>query len=92
MKRYISANDINKFTYCPYQWYYEQVYGTAALREIRREALKESGLSDGTESLMSKGLRFHEQAIPRRTNLAKIIIVILAVASAAVYLYLRFFS
>ena len=30
-----SANEINKFTYCPYQWYYEKIYGR---KEIRRLA------------------------------------------------------
>ena len=25
----ISAHEINKYDYCPYQWYYERLYGRA---------------------------------------------------------------
>lgn len=34
----ISASEINKFTYCPYQWYYERKYGTKYIRQKFRKA------------------------------------------------------
>ena len=27
----ISAGEINKFVYCPYQWYYQRLYGNKNL-------------------------------------------------------------
>ena len=30
----ISASEINKFVYCPYQWYYERFYGQKKILEI----------------------------------------------------------
>ena len=28
----ISANEINRFVYCPYQWYYRRYYGQKDLK------------------------------------------------------------
>ena len=38
----ISAHEINKYDYCPYQWYYERLYGRAELRRLytQRNALR----------------------------------------------------
>ena len=33
----ISAHEINKYDYCPYQWYYERLYGRAELRRLYAE-------------------------------------------------------
>ena len=33
----ISAHEINKYDYCPYQWYYERLYGRAELRRLLTE-------------------------------------------------------
>ena len=30
----ISANELNRFMYCPDQWYYKRVYGAKALTEM----------------------------------------------------------
>lgn len=36
-KSTITPNEINKFTYCPYQWYYERYYGRPLLRQLVKE-------------------------------------------------------
>ena len=33
----ISANEINRFVYCPYQWYYKKVYGAGNLQKMYKE-------------------------------------------------------
>ena len=33
----ISATELSKFEYCPYQWYYERVYGRNELRKLAKE-------------------------------------------------------
>lgn len=40
-KETLSAHELNKYTYCPYQWYYEKKYGRAELRRMRKEYLEE---------------------------------------------------
>lgn len=54
----ISAHEINKFTYCPYQWYYGRVYGQRALKE-KYQAISRKR-EDG-ESAFIKGIAFHKK-------------------------------
>ncbi|MHC1747704.1 MAG: hypothetical protein AB9856_04840 [Cellulosilyticaceae bacterium] len=52
----ISANEINRFLYCPYQWYYKRTYGNKALQE----QYKALNISDSNhESYYTKGLKHH---------------------------------
>ena len=53
----ISANEINRFVYCPYAWYYGRYYGQKVLKEKYR-ALKDKNST--LESHFKKGLRFHK--------------------------------
>lgn len=73
----LSAHEINKYTYCPYQWYYGRIYGQKALKE------KYKALTHGTsqhESHFKKGLHFHRQYYRRyKWQRALQIILILAV-------------
>ena len=54
----ISANEINRFVYCPYAWYYQRYYGQKVLKEKYR-ALKNK--NSQIESNFKKGLRFHKK-------------------------------
>ncbi len=56
----ITANEINKYTYCPYQFYYERVYGQKYIRAVRSEMLEELGYTDKTKSNLKKGLDYHK--------------------------------
>lgn len=55
----ISASEINKFSYCPYQFYYGRKYGQKYIKEIRDEYLKEIGYTDKSKSNFVKGNEFH---------------------------------
>ena len=55
-KSTISANEINRFVYCNYQWYYGKIYGSARLRELVNERNKKLDLKD-MKSLISLNLR-----------------------------------
>jgi len=52
----ISANEINRFLYCPYQWYYTRYYGSKALNESYKALDIQTS---GHESNFVKGQRFH---------------------------------
>lgn len=53
----ISANEVNRYVYCPYQWYYGRIYGQKMLKE-KYQALDRK--TSGHEANFKKGLRFHE--------------------------------
>ena len=55
----ISAHEINKFTYCPHQWYYERMHGAKALRALHKARNERLGLEDATAANLARGLRFH---------------------------------
>lgn len=77
----ISASEVNRYTYCPYQWYYERVYGRKELRKLAAERNRELGLSDTRMSHLKKGLEYHkkEYQIYRINRFIKKVIVILSV-------------
>lgn len=75
----ISANEINRFVYCPYQWYYSRYYGQTVLKE-KYKALKDK--NSKVESQFKKGLRFHQKyyITYRLQKILRKIRVILAIA------------
>ena len=62
----ISAHEVNKFTYCPHQWYYERVYGAKALRKAYRERNEWLGLEDAAGANLSRGLAYHARFSARK--------------------------
>ena len=54
----ISANEINRFAYCPYQWYYGRVYGQKVLKEKYLALQNKEAPYIGK---FKKGLNFHEK-------------------------------
>ena len=58
-KETVSANEINKFAYCPYQWYYERLYGRKKLRELELERNERLGLEDRRMSNLIDGFNYH---------------------------------
>lgn len=54
----ISASEINRFIYCPYQWYYNRIYGQKTLSEKKANVTVKKVLPK--ESNFKRGLRFHE--------------------------------
>ncbi len=73
----ISANEINKYCFCPYQWYYERLYGAKHLRNLQNERNKELGLKNKTNSNFDKGLKFHNNYRLKRIVIFSLKLVIL---------------
>lgn len=53
----ISANEVNRFAYCPYQWYYGRIYGQKTLKEKYQALDYRMGNQEGN---FKKGLYFHK--------------------------------
>ena len=55
----LSPNEISKFIYCPYQWYYERVYGRKELERLARERNERLGFVDRRLSNFNRGYEYH---------------------------------
>ncbi len=53
----ISANEINRYVYCPYQWYYGKYYGQTKLKEQYKALNTNNGQS---EHNFARGINFHK--------------------------------
>jgi len=57
-KEYISAGEVNKYCYCPKQWYYTRVFGEKELRARYKELYPER---TGQNQSFARGRDFHEK-------------------------------
>ena len=56
----ISANEINRYVYCNYQWYYRRVYGDPQLTKLRKERNQALGIKkDSRTHAFVRGNKFH---------------------------------
>lgn len=65
----ISASEVNRYTYCPYQWYFERYYGRSKLFQMSKTkkaepTLKKSKTTEKTadkkrESHLARGRAYH---------------------------------
>lgn len=84
-RKTVSANEINKFSYCPYQWYYERLYGRKKLRELEKERNERLGLPDARMSNLVDGFNYHDgvrfftSIAPAIIKIAIPVIIVLAV-------------
>lgn len=62
---YISASDVNRFCYCPWQWYYERVHGRTHIARLARERNLALGYDDPSKGAFAKGRDFHENYLRR---------------------------
>lgn len=87
--RRISANDINKFCYCPYQWYYERYYGGKELRAMKTELNSRLGLEDTMTENFNKGNNHHKY-VHIWYKLLRIALILFMFGCFAFGVYLRF--
>lgn len=58
----ISANEINRYVYCHYQWYYRRYYGDKKLTLLKKERNQALGIKqDARIHAFTKGNRFHRR-------------------------------
>jgi len=86
----ISASELNKYSYCPYQWYYERLYGQKELRRLVRERNEGLHLKDTTMSNFRRGELHHRREYFRyRLKQGLLKVAVAAVVLGAVYVYVR---
>lgn len=86
----ISANEINRFCYCPYQWYYNRVYGSKEIQSRYKKRNEKYGYTDVVEANFTRGQRFHTDyhRSYRRTGIIKIIVYFI-IAAVLTYWFVR---
>lgn len=87
----ISASDINKFAYCPYQWYYERFYGRRKILEVlskhKEKRIKpKKNVGDVNKNNFSRGNEFHRNfrkryLLARRKKIFLFLIVLIVILS-----------
>lgn len=79
----ISASEVNRYTYCPYQWYFERYYGRSKLFELSKSK-KVNGKQTAKapaktrESNFARGRAFHAQeyqSLKRKQKIVSILMV-----------------
>lgn len=91
-RKTISAHEINKYTYCPYQWYYEKLYGRKELRRLYHERNEALSLEDSMAGNFTKGLEFHKRDYDKlrlRNMLWKLGILLLILCIMIFYFWIR---
>lgn len=82
----ISAGEINKFTYCPYQWYYERLYGKKFIMQKVKE-LNPDYISYA-DNKFSRGNRFHKYF--RIKYVLRCVALIIFTLATVIFLFWRF--
>lgn len=83
----ISANEINRYVYCNYQWYYRRVYGDKTLNKMKKERNKAMGITtDPRTHAFVRGNKFHRN-YHKRYQIKKALSVLLLLTMIALVLY-----
>lgn len=102
-KNTITANEINKFCYCPYQWYYGRIYGSKELQRLSRDkkkslTIKGTKVKDNGSKRLSnfeRGRNYHQQDYEayclrvRRAKILAIVVAIFVMIVIGMYFYFR---
>jgi len=91
-RKTISAHEISKYDYCPYQWYFERLYGRKELRRRYTERNERLHLEDSLASNFQKGENYHRRSyflLRCRRMIWKIAVLLFAAAAAAGYFWIR---
>jgi len=94
-KKTITASEVNKYMYCPYQWYYERHYGRKELLEKRKKKLKNSNAKNELESKLKKGIKFHNEYYGKdklKKRIKLILFIVLLLISMLIYYYFTVYS
>ena len=91
-RKTLSAHEISKYDYCPYQWYYERLYGRKELRRLYVERNERLKLEDSLASEFRKGEKYHRRSyllLKFNRMLWKLVVLLFAAAVIGGYLWMK---
>lgn len=89
----ISANEINRYVYCHYQWYYRRRYGDPELTKLKKEYNRALGIKkDARTHAFVRGNKFHLN-YHRWYKIKKVIYLVIKIAllGGAIYFFMKGF-
>ena len=92
-RKTISAHELNKYAYCPYQWYYERLYGRKELRRRYQERNERLHLENHLQSRFVEGEAYHRRSyrlLKWRRRAWKLLLLLFVAAAIAGYLFIRY--
>lgn len=92
-RKTISAHEISKYDYCPYQWYYERLYGRKELRRLYTERNMRLDLEDSLTSRLRKGETYHRRSyllLKWKRMIWKWLVLLFAAAVVAGYVWIKY--
>ena len=92
-RKTLSAHEISKYDYCPYQWYYERLYGRKELRRLYVERNTRLNLEDSLASEFRKGEKYHRRSyllLKFRRIFWKLIVILFAAMVIMGYLWMNY--
>lgn len=92
-RKTISAHEISKYDYCPYQWYYERLYGRRELRRLYTERNERLHLEDSLASEFRKGEKYHRSSyfsLRLRRAAWKLLLLLFVVAALGGYIWMQY--
>ena len=92
-RRTLSAHEISKYEYCPYQWYYERLYGRKELRRLCAERKERLHLEKDISSRFQKGEAYHRRSyvfLQWKRRLWKIVVLLFVAAAVGGYVWARY--
>lgn len=92
-RKTISAHELNKYAYCPYQWYYERLYGRKELRKRYQERNERLGLTDSMESRFRRGEEYHKKSyflLRVKRIFRRLMILLFAAMAVAGYVWVKY--
>ena len=92
-RKTISAHELNKYAYCPYQWYYERLYGRKELRRLYQERNQRLGLTDSMESRFRRGEAYHKRSyflLRWKQVFWKLVVLLVIAMAAAGYVWVKY--
>ena len=91
-RKTLSAHEISKYDYCPYQWYYERLYGRKELRRLYVERNERLHLEDSLASEFRKGEKYHRRSyllLKAKRVVWKVAVLLFVAAAVAGYLWMK---
>ena len=88
-RRTIAATELSKFEYCPYQWYYERLYGRNELRRLEKERNERLGLDDRRKERLEAGVIYHTEVYNKKSGRFGIAIVLVIMLAVAMYFIMK---
>ena len=89
----ISAHEISKYDYCPYQWYYERLYGRKELRRRYAERNERLHLEDRLTANFRQGEAYHRKSylfLSLRRAAWKLAVLLFAAAAIGGYVWIKY--